>query len=147
MDETELEELRGSALLDFTERRINTAKYSYGELPDEITDHVTYKGGVLWVMGCRQQQIPTLLSPHSTADKPCFDECDVDFLWGLSVMWSRSFTVPVKDQEGTWHQAPCMVPVADMFNTGESPLLQCVYRPGSDGVCVCVCCAYICARA
>jgi hypothetical protein len=41
-----------------------------------------------------------------------------DFLWGLSLLWSRNFGVAIRDPEGNWQKAPCFVPFADMLNTG-----------------------------
>lgn len=38
--------------------------------------------------------------------------------WGLLMVMSRSHTVRVKDGEGAWHDTSCLVPLADMFNTG-----------------------------
>jgi len=44
-----------------------------------------------------------------------------DFLWGLTVTWSRLHRIAVKDSEGTWHKASCFLPVADLLNTASGP--------------------------
>lgn len=45
-----------------------------------------------------------------------------DFFWGLSVLWSRSHSVQVRDTAGTWHKAACFVPIADLMNTADTSL-------------------------
>eukprot|EP00731_Ephydatia_muelleri_P031263 Em0022g777a len=40
----------------------------------------------------------------------------VDFYWGLSMWSSRAHTIGVKDRDGRWDRASCLVPLADLFN-------------------------------
>ncbi|KJE94827.1 hypothetical protein CAOG_05400 [Capsaspora owczarzaki ATCC 30864] len=90
----QLAHLDGSLLRDFSERRIQVLEASFK----------------------RHQQ--------STFGKfPSAESCDwtkftlEDFLWGMAIGWSRTHAVRVRDGEGAWQTANCLVPVADLLNT------------------------------
>ena len=50
-----------------------------------------------------------------------------DFLWSLSQLWSRTFSVAVRDAEekSGWRSVAALVPLADMLNTGLSVNVRC----------------------
>jgi histone-lysine N-methyltransferase SETD3 len=82
-------ELTGSMFLEFADRRNRAVDKVYNRLSHDLLK----------------------LFPEFF---PAFSKDD--FLWGLSVLWSRTHRVGVKDKEGQWHHVPCLVPIADMFN-------------------------------
>ena len=57
-----------------------------------------------------------------------------DFLWGLSVLWSRVHGVRVKDSEGKWHKASAFVPVADLLNSASGPRSSSSSGSGTGGI-------------
>ena len=52
--------------------------------------------------------------PHGVFKKYLREE----HVWGLLSVVSRAHKVRVKDGRGAWHDTSCLVPLADMFNTG-----------------------------
>lgn len=40
-----------------------------------------------------------------------------DYLWAHVVLRSRSHKLAVRDAVGQWHDAMCLIPLADLFNT------------------------------
>ena len=83
--ESQLNELTGSSVKSFVERRLRRAKETYDTLLDE--------------------DVKAELSMN-------------DFLWGLSVLFSRSHSISVRSpSSGRWVKVACQVPMADLFNT------------------------------
>ncbi|XP_062520678.1 actin-histidine N-methyltransferase-like isoform X2 [Corticium candelabrum] len=89
MTKSDEEELKGSTFLEFASRRNNAVDKVYRRLSQHLMDMFPH------------------FFPSLTRG---------DFLWGLSVLWSRTHRVGVRDHEGNWQHVPCLVPVADMFN-------------------------------
>eukprot|EP00118_Oscarella_pearsei_P020390 m.220822 g.220822 ORF g.220822 m.220822 type:complete len:452 (+) comp39949_c0_seq21:69-1424(+) len=87
--EEELEELEGSYVLDFITKRNEAVQKVYGRFSHDM-----------------EAFFPNV---HSQIAKD-------EFLWGLSVLWSRTHRVGVLGPDGQWHQTACLVPVADLFN-------------------------------
>ena len=54
-----------------------------------------------------------------------------NFLWSLSQLWSRSFSVAMRDSDAEapksrkWRSVAALVPLADMLNTGDSVNVRC----------------------
>ena len=42
----------------------------------------------------------------------------VDYLWALSILWSRSCAVAMKNSEGQWRHVAALAPLVDFMNTG-----------------------------
>ena len=56
-----------------------------------------------------------------------------NFLWALSQLWSRTFSVAMRDTEekSGWRSVAALVPLADMLNTGTTVNVRC--RTGKTG--------------
>ena len=91
--EDEFNEMQGSAVVDLYRRRNKAVFKSFRKIRKVLqTDH----SGIM----------PTLM--------------EEDFLWGLSIVWSRTHRVRAKDSSGQWQVAPALVPLADIFNMAPS---------------------------
>lgn len=102
----EFEEMQGSAIADLCRRR-NKA-----------------------VLKVFKRILKTLNHDHPSAIPELVED---DFLWGLSVVWSRIHRVGAKDRNGQWQAAPALVPLADIFNMAPSEeLMNVVCRTDDD---------------
>ena len=69
--------------------------------------------------------------PHGVFKKYLREE----HVWGLLSVVSRAHKVRVKDGRGAWHDTSCLVPLADMFNTGGPRQLNTVSLPLNPALC------------
>jgi len=103
----DLKELKGTYALKFIERRNQSLKEKYKEISEVIL----------------------------TDFRLAFTEetlTESEFFWGISIVFSRAMSVALIGQSGKWNKYDCVVPLVDLFNTGEEDEINVKCRTNED---------------